>query len=173
MNYGEPPVEFRPPQSRPRSSGLGCLLFLIVAGLVFYVLSQNRANLGGRPSVAPAPGPVAPAPGRMPAPQELPLPSNPQPPKSTTQGDWSIEEVEGQPKSETTGGVTLEVPNSPPSTLPPVPDSKRTEQGDWSIEEVDGQDGAGVTVPPGSADPAIPGPPKKTQQGDWEIEEVK
>ena len=173
MNYGEPPVEFRPPQSRPRSSGLGCLFFLIVAGLVFYVMSQNRAPVGNRPG--PAPGPVVPAPGRVPAPQPLPtpVPTEPQSPKSTTQGDWSIEEVEAQPAGETTGGVILDVPGTAPSTIPPAPESKRTEQGDWSIEEVDGNQGAGVIVPPGSSDPAIPNAPKKTQEGDWEIEEVK
>lgn len=175
MSYGGSPSDAGGP--RPRSSGIGCMLLLVVGIVFFYITTQNarRAALeqqGERPGRTLPPArvepmdPIRPGPGGMTRPQPGERPLEKQPPQSTTEGDWSIEEVEVQPSTESDEGAVLVIP--PPQTTPAAPPTppKRTEEGDWSIEEVEteqSQDGPAVEKEA----------PKKTEQGDWEIEEVE
>jgi len=161
MSYGGSPSGAGGP--RPRSSGTGCLLLLIVGIVFFYMATQNarRAALeqqGERPEQTLPPARVEPM---------DPIGSGPggatQPPQSTTEGDWSIEEVEVQPPTESDEGAVLVIP--PAQTTPPA-QPKRTEQGDWSIEEVETE---AAEEGPAAEKEA----PKRTEEGDWSIEEVE
>ena len=173
MSYGESPVGYGTP--RRRSSGMGCLVLLILGVVFLYVMNVNlnRGRQDAPPDRMGPPRGVTPAPpGGDLLPPRIEIPEDRQPAQTTTEGDWSIEEVEVEQTPDPDGGVEIVIPPANPSITPST-DSKRTEQGDWSIEEVETQGSSNGTPRASDAPATEQQPPKKTQEGDWEIEEIE
>jgi hypothetical protein len=122
-------------ETRPRGRGGGFFTLIILGVLALMFLQFIGSRMAPGPQAEPADRPSA---GRE---VDVPFPpatgSTVQKEQSrTNQGDWSLEEVEVKPGTDSDSDVSLTLPGSPADAAGAA-DPKRTTKGDWSLEEVE------------------------------------
>jgi hypothetical protein len=153
----------QPEEPTPRRRGIPWF-WLLLGFVVLMMFLNSRAQQqpqprqpGRRPSSTPF----------EPSQAQRPAPSRPDGPQR--EGDWSLEEMPGQPNAQVPASTTAQAAD----TAAPAP-PKKTAEGDWQIEEVAPNGEAPHASQPATQKPAAPAaPPDKSSKGDWTIEELK